>query len=875
MLPKLLLGLAVPALTARQQQIVGIISESDTLGDAAARLGMSPNTLSARLRTIAARLGLSSSGELIDLARRHAVLDAVPEGIYGLDSEGRCTFANRRAAEMFGYQLGELVGKQVHPVLHGRRLDGSEHPRSECQILAAVRDGTARSVDRDLFWSAADEPVWAAYTVVPVTEDDRAHGAVVSVRDITQPLRQAESMELGRLSLELSLEAGGAFTYQIDLRSGVVKVSDNFESLVGLPPGGFDGSYRAFLDLVADKDRSGLLLADVRTRAPGTVGEREITVQLPNGELRWFKSRDFVLAGFDGQASVVLGAAVDVTAQYESDRVTREMLDNLSDAYVGTDGDGKITDWNNAAQQLMQYSRSEVLGQPVLQLIIPARYAPAFRSALAATEDGPSTQLPARPVEISVQRADGQEIPVEMILQAVKTGRHVAFRALIRDIRTRRALESALERHALYDESTGMPNRALLLDRLREAVAGIRRENQTVSVVFVEVEKEAITSCFGHRAADQVMAEAAQRLRRVTDNRYTVARIGASDFALIIQDSTVDGIQRLAEEIVGQLREPVVVGGREVTVPAVNVGIAIAHDARTSGDDLLRDAGIAALTARGGPRPRVKLFHHSMRSELMASLDIDIELQRAVRGGEIEVWYQPIVSLQDDRVVGAEALARWRHPSRGLLGPEEFMATAESTGLVVSLGDRVLQAACCHLAEWTRGRGEFGDLFVSVNVAPQQLARPAMAASVREALCGAALEPSSLQLEMTETALMDGARGVAAALDEIHRLGVRIAADDFGTGYSCLSYLRRFPIGVLKLDRTFVAGVGSDPTDTAIVRSTIDLAAALKLKTVAEGVETESQAHALRDLGCEAAQGYLWGRPVPAEEFQALLAGQE
>ena len=435
----------------------------------------------------------------------------------------------------------------------------------------------------------------------------------------------------------------------------------------------------------------------------------------------------------------------------------------------------------------------------------------------------------------------------------------------------RRSFERRLQHQALHDPLTGLPNRTLLLDRLRHALTLSRRNDSMTAVLYVDLDRfKAVNDNLGHGSGDQLLLEVAGRLPTALRAGDTFGRLGGDEFVVICEGlSSPDDATLVAERIVRSLTGPFQLSAGEVFI-AASVGVAIAHGGEPEAEQLLADADLAMYRAKERGRGRYTIYDESMRSRLTDRIAIENELRHALQRRELTVFYQPIVELEGSTIAGVEALVRWRHPERGLLGPAEFVGVAEETGLILPLGDFVLAEACGQLARW-RGAG-IGppSLSMAVNVSIRQLEHAGFVDRVTTALNNAGLDPSALVLEVTESVLMDDVT-IVGQLSELRALGVQLAIDDFGTGYSSLDRLRRLPVATLKIDKSFVDELETAPAAEPLVAAMIAMAHRLGLGVIAEGVETEGQLHALRELGCGSAQGYLFSRPVPARTLASRL----
>ncbi len=423
------------------------------------------------------------------------------------------------------------------------------------------------------------------------------------------------------------------------------------------------------------------------------------------------------------------------------------------------------------------------------------------------------------------------------------------------------------EHQALHDPLTGLPNRLLLADRIEHGLAREGRSEGRLVLVFLDLDMfKVVNDGLGHAAGDALLVEVAHRLASVVRAEDTLARFGGDEFALIFEDVPDDQVQDLAARVTASLRDTFHFEGREVTVTA-SIGVAQAVPDSTP-LTMLRDADAAMYRAKAAGRNRVVHFHSDMHKQDTARLDTEAELRLALDRGELRAHYQPVVDVQTERIIGVEALVRWQHPQRGLLLPAEFIALAEETGLIVPLGGWILDQA---LRQSTRVRDEYpeaSDLWVAVNLSARQLQLPGFVDQVAEALDRVGMPPSLVHLEITESVVMNSLETTMGTLKGLRSLGIRLAIDDFGTGYSSLSYLKELPVSALKIDRSFIRGIGdSKSSDLSIVEAITNLAAALDLEVIAEGVETSEQLEALRRLHVSSAQGFYWSRPKPARDL--------
>jgi diguanylate cyclase (GGDEF)-like protein/PAS domain S-box-containing protein len=447
------------------------------------------------------------------------------------------------------------------------------------------------------------------------------------------------------------------------------------------------------------------------------------------------------------------------------------------------------------------------------------------------------------------------------------------FFAQFQDITERKVMESELRHQALHDSLTELPNRTLLLDRLGHALALSRRRGLGVGVIFMDLDQfKLVNDALGHAAGDGLLRQVGERLETVVRGGDTVARLGGDEFVVLCEDIAPSELDEVARRISHSLDGTFVVQGHEVHARA-SLGVVMAAP-DDEPDGVLRDADVAMYRAKELGRGRIQVFDADLRERASARFDIEAGLRRALRNDEFQVFYQPIIELTTQHVVGVEALVRWRTPDRGLVPPDVFIPVAESSGLIVPLGRWVLEEATRQTAQWRAELAGCEDFFVAVNLSARQLGRADLVEVVSGALDATALPPDALHLEITETVVMDDVERSIERLGHLRALGVHLAIDDFGTGYSSLSYLKRLPVDTLKVDRSFVDGLGTDAHDSSITQAIVGLGSALGLGLVAEGVETEVQHAALRTMRCGRAQGYLWSPPLCRDAFVAWLGAR-
>lgn len=548
----------------------------------------------------------------------------------------------------------------------------------------------------------------------------------------------------------------------------------------------------------------------------------------------------------------------------------RALVQHAADVILVLEGDGTVRHVSPAVRAVLGHDPERLVGTNGWALVHPgdAQTAQAFQADLIQRSAESQT------LELRWQHRDGSVRWLEV--KGTNLLQQAGVRGLVlnaRDITRHKALEQELVQRALHDQLTGLPNRMLFMDRLEHALERSARRGKFVGVLFLDLDRfKLVNDNFGHDRGDHLLVEVTKRLRSCLRRVDTIARIGGDEFTVLLEDVTSagDGVL-VAERIITALREPFRIDGQEIFVGA-SIGIALgSQDQGTTAQGLLRNADIAMYRAKANGRACFQVFKASMRETVRGRLKMEAELRRALERGELRLFYQPKVDLRNGHIVGVEALVRWEHPERGMVPPGAFIPMAEETGLILALGRWVLETACRQAGRWRSAADLGGELVMAVNLSPRQFHHPRLVEDIGQALAATGLHAAGLEVEITEGTAMGDADATVKTLQHLKSLGVRLAIDDFGTGYSSLGYLKRFPIDVLKVDRSFVAGLPGNAGDAAIVRAVVGLTRALGLKAVAEGVETAAQLDELRALGCDQGQGYLFGRPMPAAAVEGVL----
>lgn len=550
----------------------------------------------------------------------------------------------------------------------------------------------------------------------------------------------------------------------------------------------------------------------------------------------------------------------------------RSLVRNASDSVVVMGEDRLVKYESPAVERILGFKSADRVGRSILLGVHPEDL-PLVEGRLSdiAARGGSETTL-----EYRTMHADGTWRVLEAIAKNLFDDPAVSGVVInYRDITERKVLEDQLRHQAFHDTLTGLANRSLFLDRLGHALARVERGAPPAAILFLDLDDfKAVNDHLGHSEGDRLLVAVAAELTAATRASDTVARLGGDEFAILVEETGLHEAQRTAERILERLAIPITLGDREVVAPA-SIGIALWTADAPGTEELVRRADIAMYAAKGRGGSRHVTYEPSLYDGTIARMELKADLRGALDRAELHVAFQPIVDLAAGTISGTEALMRWTHPRLGVVSPAEFIPLAEESTAILDLGRWILEEACRQTRTWQEATG-VRDLTVSVNLSGRQIAHPGIVADVDRILRVTRLEPRTLTLEITESILIQDGEDTMATLRGLKGLGIRLAIDDFGTGYSSLSYLRQFPIDILKIDRSFVTGLDGNASSSALVRSIVDLSATLMIETVAEGIESPKQRDVLRDLGAEKGQGYLYARPMTAEDMhQKLVRGLE
>jgi diguanylate cyclase (GGDEF)-like protein/PAS domain S-box-containing protein len=552
----------------------------------------------------------------------------------------------------------------------------------------------------------------------------------------------------------------------------------------------------------------------------------------------------------------------------ESEERFRALAENANDAIISINSNGKIIFWNPAAETIFGYSSKETIGKPA-SLIIPKRYRRAHEKGLTRLTETWNSNTVNKPVEMVGMRKDGSEFPIEFSLTSFKVKDEIIFTAIIRDITKRKQTEMQIEHQSFYDQLTELPNRTLFKKRVERALERSKRfENYLFAVLFMDLDRfKLVNDGAGYLIGDQLLVAVARRLESCIRSDDMVARFGGDEFAIILDDiRDIGDSTAIANRIHKKLSYPFTFGDKKVFT-TVSIGIVLSSVNYESVEDMLRDAETAMYRAKRNGRARYEMFDAEMHTSVLKTLQMESDLRLAVKRKEFLIHYQPIVRIADGKIIGAEALVRWLHPKVGLIPPNEFIPLAEETGLILDVGEWVLRTACAQNKKW-QDKG-YHHMCIDVNFSSRQFYLQDLPKLIGNALEETGMSPHSLIVEITESIAIE--EHSVEIMKKLSAMGIQISIDDFGTGYSSLGYLKRFPIDIIKIDKSFFKDTTDKSNTQAIVAAIIAMAHALQIKVVAEGVEDIKQFEFLQAQRCFALQSYLCSPPVSAGEFEKLL----
>src|SRR5215204_694247 len=810
-------------------------------------------------------------------ARYRTVLDAAFDAIVTITPEGVVRWFNRGAERIFGYRAEEVIEQTVTGFL-------PERYREHCVagLHRYLQTGEARVVGSttELVGLRKDSSEFPIEMSLGETYEDGERLFTGVIRDVTERKRAESALRESEQRFRGSFERAATGMALVGTDGRFLRVNKSLCEILGYTERELLG--KTFQEIthpddleVALEHLRRLLVRVVRTY------QTEKRYLHKDGHVVWALLGVSVVHGEEDEPLYFVSQIQDVSERKKVERVIieseerfRSLVQYSSDIITILEADGTVRYVSPAVERVTGYRPEEQVGTNAFGSVHPddkERALATFAAVLKRSGLHPA-------LEFRVPHKDGSWRYLEHVVNNLVDD--PAVRGVVVnswDVTERKALVEQLSYQAFHDLLTGLPNRALFMDRLEHASSRANRRGSKVAVLFTDLDNfKVINDSLGHKAGDQLLIAVAERLKACLRPEHTAARLGGDEFTILVEDiASVGEAVQIAERIADILRPPFTLEEQEVFA-TVSTGIALNSTAQEQPADLLRYADLAMYRAKHRGKARYEVFEPSMDAKAVERLILETGLRRALVRQQFRVYYQPIVALDNDKVAGAEALVRWEHPQRGLLLPEVFLSVAEETGLIVRIGQWVLREAGKQARIWQERYPVTPPLTISVNLSTREFFHPKL---VAEVLGESEIDPASLQLEITEGATTtNGTSKADRTLQNLKRMGVQLAIDDFGLGYSSLSYLKRFPVDFLKIDRSFIAGLGRElngaSKDKEIVKAMIELTHALGLRVIAEGVETSEQLAQLRNMKCDLAQGNYFSEPLPSEALAVILAEQ-
>jgi diguanylate cyclase (GGDEF)-like protein/PAS domain S-box-containing protein len=823
---------------------------------------------------------VNSSDPRADEAYAHAILDAALDAVISIDHLGRVLEFNRAAEETFGYRKQDVLGRELATL-----IIPPEHREAHRSGLArwtadGPLEGAGSLLGRRIEVEAmrADGSLFPAELAISRVDVPGPPVFTACIRDVSEQKDAEERLQEAQFRYRTLVEELPLISYVDAAESAVSKpdyLSPYVEEVLGYTASEWMSTPGLYQRSLHPDDRERVLAEKQVAYDAGVALRSEYRMIDADGRVVWVEDRSVPIEPPDGGPTFRQGFAVDITERKLAEEAVRRaearfrtLVEQLPlTVYVDrVDEESSRLYFSPQVEALLGYSPEEWAERRCrFSDVLHPDDRDRVRAAQAATY---ATGEPLN-VEYRLVARDGRVVWVhdEGRILADPDGGNPVLQGYLLDVTDRRDAEEQLRHQAFHDALTGLPNRALFTDRVQHALAVRRERGGEIAALFVDLDDfKAVNDRFGHQAGDAVLHAVGRRLRESVSESHTVARIGGDEFAVLVETAGLTAAVDAAESLLAQFHAPFELDHSEVFVTA-SVGIAIGGDS----EKLLRSANVAMYDAKQSGGAQYVVYAPRLDEGAAGRMELVADLRRARVEDEFTLHFQPTVELATGRVVGVEALVRWQHPTRGLLSPAEFVVLAEETGRIVDIGRWVLSEACRRVAGWRRLDG-CEDLRVSVNVSPRQVWRPGLVQDVEAALASSGLDPSTLTLEVTESVIAGTQELLVAVLHDVTALGVDLALDDFGTGYSSLSLLQDLPVRSIKIDRSFVGAIGTGSERIAFVQAIVDLAQALGLEVVGEGIETAMQVNALRRVGCRVGQGFYFSEPLRASELDELFA---
>lgn len=804
------------------------------------------------------------------------IMDTVGGVVIVLDALGRLRQCNRHCQSgLAALPAGESLDALLHPDDLAELADAL--PRLPWRVHSVLfesvrRRGQYRNEHR-LKMRDGSHRFHLVEAALLYSAQGKEEGAVLSGTDISTLKAQEQHLLASDARFNQAEKVAHVGSWELDLRDGSMDWSAEMLRLLGTVDGGTPTDEAAFLAAVHPHDRDDVAAALRNMQPAGASADLEFRLARCRVAPCWMHLRSTTLGGDEGQPLKRIGTLQDITQRRRADeglRLAASVFDNSLNAILLADADGRIRQVNRAFTEITGYSAEEAVGQTT-RLMQSGEHPPEFYASmweqLLATSKWEG--------ELLNRRKDGQLISVWESIVAVRApgGEITHYIGIFYDISEQKAAAHRIHQLAYYDALTGLPNRTLLMDRCQHALARAAREGERLAVLFLDLDRfKHINDSLGHPVGDALLQAVAQRLLHVLRGSDTVARLGGDEFVVLLENiDSADNAQMVAQRIIDAFRAPFHLGELSLSV-ATTVGVSLYPDHGTDVTSLFKYADLALYQGKESGRGDFRIFEARFNDAARQRMRLESELREALPRGQLELHYQPLLTLADGRLAGAEALLRWTHPELGAVSPAQFIPVAEDSGLIVEIGAWVLEQACRQARRWLDAGLPLG--VMAVNLSALQIQRDDLVATVADTLALTGLPAQHLELEISEAYILRHADRDLRQLARLRELGVSLALDDFGTGQTSLGHLRRLPVGKLKIDRAFMADIDRDPAGATVTRAIIGLGHGLGLTVIAEGVETEAQEAFLREQGCDQVQGFRYSRPLSVAAFEAFVHGR-
>lgn len=816
-------------------------------------------------------LRMRSSQQTLRKSQRwfNTTLTSIRDAVITTDMDGAVTFMNPAAEKLAGCTFKQALGKNIDhlfTILKDRETKG--HEDFKC-ILDEHNHTSEHLIQEALVISGSGARISALCSVSPIKDHEETIGLVYIFHDITK-WKEVEQTQQRQIAI---LEATTDFVATADEKGRVLY---------------YNSAARRMLGIDEDEEIAHLHIQDTH---PQWAADLVLNEGMPIAERDGVWSGETAFINRNGEEipvsqviiahkykegkveyySTVARDVSDIKQAEEKQLLAAKVLENMNESVIVTDVNGNIISVNPAFTKVTGYTEDEVIGKNPRILSSGRHDSEFYRQMWTIIHQEGMWEG-----EIWNKRKNGEIYLEGVTISAVKDehGQLNHYVAVFRDITEHRRLEEQIEYQAYHDTLTQLPNRVLLYDRLNQAIARARRHQKKLAVMFLDLDRfKRINDTLGHSTGDQLLKAVAERLTGVMRTSDTVARQGGDEFIILLPEiEEIQDAVTVSEKIIETLKKPFFLEGHELFI-TTSIGISIFPDDGSDRETLIKNADTAMYRAKEQGRNNFQFYQSDHFEGSYERLSMETDLRKALSRGEFVLYYQPRVELESGKIVGMEALIRWNHPQYGIISPAQFIPMAEETGLIISLGKWVLSEACRQNKIWQE-RG-FSNLKVAVNLSMMQFKQKELADQIKVVLEETGLDPQYLEMELTESILMNNPDVTLNTLHKLKGMGIRIALDDFGTGYSSLNYLKRFPIDMIKIDQSFVRDIMNNQDDRAIVTAMINLAHSLNLRVIAEGVEKIEQLQFLMEMGCDEVQGYYCSHPIPAEEFESLLIGNQ